>query len=242
MWTLGVAAACLALVPAVSAQYPPAPPTPAPPGGQPAASVNANGNAFTGGLSFTPASVTVAVGGVVRWTNTDVLVPHTATEDHGLWDLGGSYGQTPANPPGFAPGASVQRAFEAGTAHYYCRVHPVQMHGVVAVPVSLALDKQVVTRHVRGRGHRRRRTIRRAVYTVVATWATQQPAPGEVFDVQVARGSGAFQPLLTATTQTTARVPAVGRGTVTHVRARLRRAADAAAATDWSPDATVTRP
>jgi plastocyanin len=82
--TVAVSAACLALASAAFAQYPPAPPAPAQPEGQPAASVNANGNAFTGGLSFTPFSVTVPVGGVVRWTNTDMLVPHTATEDHGL--------------------------------------------------------------------------------------------------------------------------------------------------------------
>jgi hypothetical protein len=135
----------------------------------------------------------------------------------------------------------VQRAFEAGTAHYYCRVHPVQMHGVVAVPVTLALDKQVVKRRVKRRGHRRR-TVRRTVYTVVATWATQRPAPGQVFDVQLARGSGPFQALLTGTTQTTARITARGRGTVTHLRARVRKAAEPAATTNWSPDATVIRP
>ena len=66
------------------------------------------------------------------------IVPHTATEDHGLWDLAGTYGQTPANPAGFAPGTTVERPFEAGTHHYYCRVHPQQMKGVVAVPVKLA--------------------------------------------------------------------------------------------------------
>src|SRR5205823_1301278 len=81
--------------------------------------VDANGNAFTGGLSFTPDHVTARIGQVVEWTNTDFLVPHTATEDHGLWDLGGTYGQTPANPSGFGPGMSVSRPFEAGTEHYY---------------------------------------------------------------------------------------------------------------------------
>src|SRR5436309_11203637 len=78
----------------------------APAGGaaQPAATVKAEGNAFTGGLQFDPASVTVHVGDTVRWVNTDRIVPHTATEDHGLWDLDGTYGATPANPPGFGPG------------------------------------------------------------------------------------------------------------------------------------------
>src|SRR6059058_3132731 len=94
---------------------------------KPAAEVNAEGNAFTGGLKFDPAKVGVKVGQVVRWTNTDFLVPHTATEDHGLWDLGGTYGGTPANPSGFGPGESRSRVFEAGTQNYYCRVHPKQM-------------------------------------------------------------------------------------------------------------------
>jgi plastocyanin len=237
-------AAALALVPAALAQYPPAPaPSPSPQQPEPAGSVDATGNAITGGLGFSPMTVTVAVGGVVRWTNRDSFAPHTATEDHGLWDLAGSYGQTPANPSGFGPGTSVQRAFEAGTHNYYCRVHGREaQHGTVVVPVTLALDRQVVKRRVKARGHRRRRTVRRTVYAVIATWATRAPAAGDAFDVQVARGSGAFQPLRTATTDTTARIPALGRGTVTHVRARLRKATDATIATHWSPDATVTRP
>src|SRR3954454_1137805 len=99
----------------------------------------ANGNVFTGGLSFPPASVRVAVGDTVRWRNTDNVVPHTATENHGLWDLGGNYGQTPANPSGFGPGETVQRRFEAGTHSYYCRVHPTQMRGRVDVAPTLAV-------------------------------------------------------------------------------------------------------
>src|SRR5919106_230389 len=77
--------------------------------------VGANGNIITGGLSFTPADVEAKVGDVVRWTNTDFLVPHTATEDHRLWDLTGTYGATPLNPPGFGPGEVREWVFEAGT-------------------------------------------------------------------------------------------------------------------------------
>src|SRR5438270_13416906 len=104
---------------------------------QPAADVKAEGNAFTGGLKFDPPKVSVKVGQIVRWTNTDKFVPHTATEDHGLWDLAGTYGMTPANPAGFGPGETRTRVFEAGTEHYYCRVHPQPMHGVVPAPVAL---------------------------------------------------------------------------------------------------------
>src|SRR2546423_14328460 len=94
--------------------------------------VGANGNVFTGGLSFTPARLTIAVGDPVRWRNTDNIVPHTATEDHGLWDLTGTYGATPANPAGFGPGETRARVFEAGTQDYFCRVHPTQMRGTSA--------------------------------------------------------------------------------------------------------------
>jgi plastocyanin len=196
--------------------------------------VNANGNIFTGGLSFTPATISVAVGDTVRWKNTDFLVPHTATEDHGLWDLAGSYGATPANPPGFGPGTTVQRVFEAGTAAYYCRVHPTQMRGVIAVPVTLGLAQ----RRVLVRGAHKARIVR----YVRATWAVTAPAAGEVFDVEVRRGLGQWRDARTGTTETNALIRAGRRGTTTHVRARLRRADNAAAATGWSPDAQITAP
>jgi plastocyanin len=180
-------------------------------------------------LSFRPAQVTVAVGDVVRWTNHDALVPHTATEDHRLFDLGGDYGATGVTPPGFAPGASVQRTFEAGTFHYYCRVHPTQMHGVVAVAVSLTLGKRLVgTRH-----HHRTR------YTVNVRWDVGKPPAGEVFDVERARSGGAAVMWLTGSAVGDSSFSAP-RGTVWHVRARLRRSADPSAATDWSPDAVIT--
>ena len=67
----------------------------------PAAKVNAEGNVtqLTGPLRFNPATVTVGVGDQVEWVNTDILVPHTATEDHGLWNLTGTYGMTRLTPP-----------------------------------------------------------------------------------------------------------------------------------------------
>jgi plastocyanin len=126
--------------------------------------VTANGNGIydTQDLAFRPASVNARVGQVVRWRNTDTIVPRTATEYHGLWNLAGTYGQTPANPPGFAPGTTVQRAFEAGTAHYYCMVHPTQMHGVVAVPVALSVSSATASA-ARRPSRRSRRPARRRV-------------------------------------------------------------------------------
>jgi plastocyanin len=201
--------------------------------------VDANGNAFTGGLNFSPRDVSVPIGGVVRWTNRDVLVPHTATEEHGLWNLTGTYGGTPLNPPGFGPGDSAERVFEAGTTKYFCEVHPVEMRGTVAVPVTLALDKRDVRRKIKRKG-RRTRTKRIVVRSVVATWAVQPPANGHVFDAEIRRGDGPWQPFASGTRQVGARTGALKKGTVTHVRARLRSATEPAKATDWSPDASVT--
>lgn len=201
--------------------------------------VDANGNAFTGGLEFAPRDVGVPLGGVVVWTNRDFLVPHTATEEHNLWNLTGTWGQTPANPPGFAPGASVQRSFEAGTHAYYCVVHPVEMRGTVAVPVELGLERRVVRRKVE-RPRRRARGQRLVMRTVTATWAVQPPATDHVFDVEVRRGEAAWQVLETGTRDVGTRLKAGKVGTVTRVRARLRSAADPARATGWSPDASIT--
>jgi plastocyanin len=193
--------------------------------------VGASGNLITdaAGLAFTPAAVTVQVGDTVRWTNKDAIAPHTATEDHALWDLGGSYGQTPVSGAGFPPGASVERTFDAGTYHYYCRVHPAQMHGVVSVPVQLTV------RHRRtGRG-RHRRTI----YTVHVVWAANTPASPLVFDVERARGAATATTWLSGATGTGASFSGGRRGTIWHVRARLRRSDDPSLASGWSPDTVI---
>jgi plastocyanin len=200
---------------------------------QPApAQVGAYGNIFTpANLKFAPADVTATVGQTIVWTNKDKLVPHTATEDHHLWDLAGSYLPTPVNPAGFAPGATVQRVFEAGTEHYFCRVHPVQMHGVIRVPVSLSL--QVV------KGKKRAHHAAKVTRYVVATWAVAAPAAGEGFDVRIGKDGTNWTAVRTATSDTSARFK-IRHGTTLHVEAHLRRLSDAKQATDWSPDATVT--
>ena len=188
-------------------------------GGAADAEVDANGNAFVpGSLNFDPAEVSVAVGGVVRWTNTDMFVPHTATEDHGLWQLSGTYG-SPGPYQGFGPGESVERPFEAGTHHYYCEVHPEDMKAVVKVPAQLA--------RLRGR-------LRAA-----ATWSASAPAEGLVFDVQRRRNAGGWKPLRSGTTKKSATFRLGRRGTRWQVRARLRSATDPAKATDWSPVAAI---
>jgi len=187
---------------------------------KPAADVKAEGDPFGGGdLRFNPKIVTVKVGQAVRWTNTDAYVPHTATEDHHLWNLTGTYGQPVAS--GFGPGEQRRRTFEAGTQHYFCEVHPDQMHGVVRVPVRLAV-KQIPS------GRR-----------VVITWAAATAAANRVFDVQVKRGSGKFKAFKTGTTQPSGKIERSGAKIVISVRARLRKKGDQAAHTDWSPVASV---
>lgn len=213
------------------------------------AEVGANGNVFTGGLSFTPAKVSLTVGDSVRWRNTDNVVPHTATEAHALWDLAGSYGATPANPSGFGPGETRQRVFEAGTQAYFCRVHPAQMQGTIEVAPALALQRvrvrirrkkkpvrktdALVARKKKRKGKRRRPKTKLISYAV-AVWASASPADGLAFDVQRARPGGGWIPLRTGTRETNARFR-IARGSRWLVRSRLRSASDPAKATGWSP-------
>lgn len=231
--------------------------------------ISANGDIINSyALAFVPAEVSAHIGQVVRWTNTDFLVPHTATEDHGLWNLAGDYGQTPINPPGFPPNASVSRAFEAGTAHYYCKVHPVQMHGVIAVPVELSVAHQTTTvaatpapvkkarkkvhhpkRHTTGTRHKRRPVKHHPLTpatpvtvtssTITATWSSRPPAAGQVFDVQIQQGSGPWQDFRVGTSDASGSFSGGAVGSTWQVRARLRSATNAAVAEDWSPLASI---
>lgn len=228
-------------------------------------SVSAAGNAFTGGLAFAPPHVAVSVGETVTWTNTDFLVPHTSTEKNGLWALSGSYGGTPANPPGYAPGVSVARAFDAGTHEYFCEVHPRQMIGSVTVPVSLSVrpatvaapgpipgldagaaakdkkkskNKKKKRRKKRKRGKKRTRPAPSVVQRgiVRAAWAPGPPAEGRSYDVEIRpAGVEIWQPYRTGT-RDAAGIFYIGPGQTWEVRARLT---DGRSATGWSPPASV---
>jgi plastocyanin len=203
--------------------------------------VNAEGNVTqaTGPLRFNPASVSVPVGGWVEWVNTDCCVPHTATEDNGLWNETGTYGQTPFNPAGFGPGETRMRRFAAGTWSYFCEVHPQQMHGVVSVPDRVTLLK-VRRKHRRRHGRAASTRKRPRRFQLVAVWATEPLPPGQVFDVQVRRGSGEWTTALAGTRSlqgTLARGPA---RTTWSVRSRVRSADEPARASGYSPPATIT--
>lgn len=187
----------------------------------PSAEVGADGNAFTGGLKFDPARVIVHAGQVVRWTNNDFAVPHTATEDHQLWDLGGTYGQTPANPSGFAPGTSVQREFSAGTWRYYCRVHPAQMHGVVKAKLRV-----------------RKRARVHGSYPVVVIWSFKALPAGQVFDVQ-RRLDGSWRTVIGGTSKLRGTFDGGPVGTVSKFRARVKKDSHPSIASGYSPQARI---
>jgi plastocyanin len=226
--------------PALAQYGQPAPSQPPPQQGGGGHEVNAEGNVFTGGLRFNPEGVGAKVGETVRWRNTDEFVPHTATEDHGLWDLTGTYGQTPANPPGFGPGETRERRFEAGTHKYFCKVHPAEMRGTVSVPVTLAKTKLRTKKELRVLAKLPKAA--RRVRAVKATWAPGAPDEGLVYDVERRKGTrGAWKPFRTGTRKPGGTFRSGKKGNVWQVRARLRRPSDAGAATDWSPEASIKR-
>lgn len=215
-----VTAAALATPIAALAGY--GQPSPPPSSGPPPAdkSVNANGNAFTGGLGFDPRRVTVKVGQSVRWTNTDNLVPHTATEDHRLWRLAGDYG--PPGTMGFGPGESVQRRFAAGTWSYFCEIHPDQMHGVVAVPVTLGSAA----------------ARRPGSFLVNAVWSKTALPAGQVFDVQERIGARAWKTVRNGVRGRQGSFAGRG-GQLLSFRARVRRTTAPTASSSYSPVARL---
>jgi plastocyanin len=192
--------------------------------------VEARGNIVTGGLAFAPLMAQAHVGDVAAFKNVDFLVPHTATEEHGLWDLGGGYGNTGITPPGFGPGQTAKRVLEASTVKYYCRVHPMPMRAVIAVPVDLTTRQRSI------RSGRRTRVVQ----DIVATWAAVPPAAGEGFDVQYKRANGDWVTFADGTTSGSGALRAGVMGTITTVRARLRSLTDPARSEGWSPDAAIT--
>lgn len=206
----------------------------------PVVEATANGNAILGGLSFAPSPITLPVGGVVAWRNTDLAAPHTVTERHGLWDLAGGYLGTPITPPGFGPGTVAERVFEAGTQEYYCRVHPGQMSGTVQVPVTLSAQRTKVKGKLRKRnkktGKRPPRRIR-TISVVSMRWSPETPLPGLGFDVQRRLPGGQWATIQSATRAPTGSFKTKVRRTW-EVRARLR-AVGGEATTGWSPPASV---
>ena len=72
-------------------------------------------------FNFNPATLTVAAGSTVVWTNQDD-VPHTVTSDENVF-----------GSPALDSGEKFEFTFtKAGTFSYYCKVHP-HMTGKVVV-------------------------------------------------------------------------------------------------------------
>jgi plastocyanin len=75
-------------------------------------------------IQFNPASVTIAPGGTVKWTNED-SVGHDVTAKDGSFKSGA--------PGGLSKGATFSHTFKkAGAFKYKCTVHP-GMEGAVTV-------------------------------------------------------------------------------------------------------------
>jgi plastocyanin len=73
-------------------------------------------------FAFKPATMTIAKGTRVRWTNAGNTT-HTSTSIRGVWDSGS-----------LAPGDTFSRVFRrAGTFKYHCTIHPTLMHGKIVV-------------------------------------------------------------------------------------------------------------
>jgi len=75
------------------------------------------------GISFSPATITIAVGSTVTWKNNDGIA-HTTTSDTGVWDTGN-----------MAAGSTKTTTFTtAGTFPYHCTYHAsMGMRGTVVV-------------------------------------------------------------------------------------------------------------
>ena len=101
--------------PAASAAAPAAPSEAAPSAAAPSeAPAAGGGDAVTiKNFAFGPASLSVAAGTTVTWTNDDTAA-HTATADDGTFDSSS-----------IAPGATFSQTFDtAGTFAYHCSIHP----------------------------------------------------------------------------------------------------------------------
>jgi plastocyanin len=122
--------------------------------------------------SFTPRSVRLGVGDLVRWTRSGGAF--------------GSHNVRAAKKPLFYsgpattnPNFSFSRRFSAGQFLYWCEVHTTIMRGVVRVPA-------VIRRAPKG-------------LNFGAQWATGRTNTGGRFDIQFRVGSGRWRPWRTNT-------------------------------------------
>ena len=89
---------------------------------------NNNNNATTKnisivGMTYSPASLTVAKGTMIKWTNTDSS-PHTVTSNDGTSFDSGNMNNG---------GTFTYTANVAGTFDYHCTIHGLMMSGILIV-------------------------------------------------------------------------------------------------------------
>lgn len=95
----------------------------------------ANASVSIADFAFSPASLTVAAGDTVTWTNNDPGIPHTVSSDSGGELASGQ----------MAGGATYQKTFTAaGTYAYHCDIHP-SMTGQVIVTAAQATAAATAT-------------------------------------------------------------------------------------------------
>ena len=76
-------------------------------------------------MAFNPASVTIATGDTVKWTN-KMAMAHTATADNDEFDSGN------IKPNGGTFTHTFPTSHPSGSVPYHCEIHPF-MTGTVAV-------------------------------------------------------------------------------------------------------------
>jgi plastocyanin len=117
-----------------------------PPPGATVVDVSMTDNAGLTPYAFSPASVTIAAGTFVKWTNTG-KVTHTSTSDatpQAVWNSGNvaAAGSSSCDPyldpyctPGTSPAGTYARQFNTpGTYQYHCQIHTAQgMTGTITV-------------------------------------------------------------------------------------------------------------
>jgi plastocyanin len=102
--------------------------TPTPPAATPPAASSGGGQAAAGAVTiqnfaFAPATLTVAAGTTITWTNMDSTA-HTVTLDDGS-----------ATSDDIAAGATYQHTFAAaGTFAYHCKIHPTMKATITVTP------------------------------------------------------------------------------------------------------------
>jgi plastocyanin len=170
-------------------------------------------------FNFSPASVSLAVGGSGHWTNTGTFT-HTSTSD-GFADGSGITGLGLWKSANLGHSADFTFLFfAAGTFPYHCSIHPT-MRGTVAVKPKASP----------------RQAVQGTIFKIVIA---KQVAPSDlVYDVQRKVPGGSFQDFMTGITKKALNFDSTGQATGTYgFRVRVRRLSTGLAS-GFSPAASI---